>query len=81
MVRIERRTGRRVFGAWPSNSFDSPIIWEAFKPETEPRRTIRQDEVAQPRTARPAASGQANRASQGQSQTDFLERQGGGGIY
>jgi penicillin-binding protein 1A len=81
MVRIERRTGRRVFGAWPSDSFDSPIIWEAFKPETEPRRTIRQDEVPQPRAAQRSAGAANARGNQGQSQTDFLERQGGGGIY
>src|SRR3546814_15103793 len=46
MVRIERRTGRKVFGVWPSDDPKSPVIWEAFKPESEPRRVIRRDELA-----------------------------------
>ncbi|MDB5686648.1 MAG: penicillin-binding protein family, partial [Rhizorhabdus sp.] len=29
----------------------SPVIWEAFKPESEPRRTIRREEVAKAATA------------------------------
>jgi penicillin-binding protein 1A len=48
MVRIDRRSGRKVYGAWPPT--DDPkagIIWEAFKPESEPRRTIRRDQYAQ----------------------------------
>lgn len=46
MVRIDRRSGRRVFGAWPSDSPQSAIIWEAFRPESEPTRTIRRDVIA-----------------------------------
>lgn len=46
MVRIDRRTGRRVYGAWPGTDPKAGVIWEAFKPETEPRRTIRSDELA-----------------------------------
>src|SRR3546814_15767145 len=46
MVRIERRTGRTVFGVWPSDDPKSPVIWEAFKPESEPRRVIRRAELA-----------------------------------
>ncbi len=45
MVRIDRASGRRVFGAWPSDDPGSPVIWEAFKPESEPLRTIRRDEL------------------------------------
>ncbi|MXP25322.1 PBP1A family penicillin-binding protein [Altererythrobacter indicus] len=45
MVRIDRRTGRRVFDAWPSNEPLASVIWEAFKPDTEPRRNARQDEI------------------------------------
>src|SRR3546814_279803 len=41
MVRIDRRSGRRVYGAWPTDEPKAAVIWEAFKPETEPRRTIR----------------------------------------
>lgn len=46
MVRVDRRTGRRVFGAWPSDSPQTAIIWEAFRAESEPTRTIRRDVMA-----------------------------------
>jgi penicillin-binding protein 1A len=45
MVRIDRSSGKRVYGAWPSNDPKAAVIWEAFKPESEPRRTIRRDEI------------------------------------
>ena len=45
MVRIDRRTGRRVFDAWPTDDPQSSVIWEAFKPDTEPRRSQRQDDI------------------------------------
>ena len=51
MIRIDRKTGRRVFGAWPDGSYYASVIWEAFKPESEPRRTIRREEIAK-RSAR-----------------------------
>jgi penicillin-binding protein 1A len=41
MVRIDRRSGRRVYGVWPSDAALSPVIWEAFKPDSEPRRIAR----------------------------------------
>ncbi len=80
MVRIERRSGQRVYGAWPGTGFDSPVIWEAFKPATEPRRTVRSDEIAPPRAATTAAPAAA-RPAQRNRDNEFLERQGGGGIY
>ncbi len=46
MVRVSRSTGKRVFDAWPSSDPKSAVIWEAFKPDTEPPRTTRQDEIA-----------------------------------
>lgn len=45
MVRIDRRSGRRVQGAWPTDDPRAAVIWEAFKPESEPRRTLREEEV------------------------------------
>ncbi|KLE35429.1 penicillin-binding protein 1A [Aurantiacibacter luteus] len=45
MVRIDRRSGRRTFDGWPSEEPTSAVIWEAFKPDTEPRRVQRQDDV------------------------------------
>jgi penicillin-binding protein 1A len=39
MVRIDRRSGKRVFDEWPTEEAPkSEVIWEAFKPDTEPRR-------------------------------------------
>lgn len=38
MVRVDRRSGKRVFGAWPGPGPKPAVIWEAFKPESEPRR-------------------------------------------
>ncbi len=45
MVRIDRSSGKRVFGAWPGSDPKAAVIWEAFKPESEPKRTIRRDEI------------------------------------
>ncbi len=47
MVRIDRASGRRVFGTWPSEQEnEASIIWEAFKPSSEPVRSMRRDEQA-----------------------------------
>ena len=46
MVRVDRRSGKQVFDGWPSDDPKSAIIWEAFKPDTEPERYTRQDEIA-----------------------------------
>jgi penicillin-binding protein 1A len=45
LVRIDRISGRRVYGGWPGNDPKSAVIWEAFKAETEPKRSIRQEEL------------------------------------
>jgi penicillin-binding protein 1A len=70
MVRIDRRTGRQVYGGWPGNDPLSAVIWEAFKPATEPRRALRRDEatIAAPP---PKAAAQAPRDA------EFLAREGG----
>ncbi len=87
MVRIERRSGRRVYGAFPGTAPESAVIWEAFKAETEPRRSVRSDEVPEddrPAATRRSANDNAQRRSstnQAPAQSDFIERQGGGGIY
>jgi penicillin-binding protein 1A len=75
MVRIDRRSGRKVFGTWPSGDPRAAVIWEAFKPETEPRRSIRREEVAQ----REAATTPIRRAAAEQTvqDSDFLQREGG----
>jgi penicillin-binding protein 1A len=70
MVRVERRTGRKVFGGWPSESDNAAIIWEAFRPDSEPTRVVRRSDPlfadaarAQTRVARTDA--------------EFLSAQGG----
>ena len=44
MVRIDRASGKRVFGTFPTTEDPkSSVIWEAFQPETEPRRSFRRE--------------------------------------
>lgn len=73
MVRIDRRSGRRVYGAWPGDEAKAAVIWEAFKPETEPRRSIRQEEMA----AAPLLQKRAGSKARTTSDSDFLQQQGG----
>ncbi len=63
MVKIDRRSGKRVFGVWPTDEAKAQVIWEAFKPESEPRR----------------AGGHAGPATGGRvrSDADFLRNTGG----
>ena len=75
MVRIDRASGRPVYGGWPG--FEEPrpgIIWEAFKPQSEARRPRRVSPTG-PAAAAPRAAprAEATRASD----SDFLQRQGG----
>jgi len=74
MVRIDRRSGKRVYGAWPTDDPKSPVIWEAFKPESEPRRTIRKEEIA---AQEKAAATRAKAARRTRNDNDFLQEQGG----
>jgi penicillin-binding protein 1A len=76
MVRIDRRSGKKVFGAWPTDDPKAAVIWEAFKPESEPRRSIRRDELPAPAAAPKAARRAAPRTDQ-QRDSDFLQNQGG----
>jgi penicillin-binding protein 1A len=63
----------------------SGIIWEAFKPDTEPRATQRQDEIdamremilAQLRRRERAIAANAANAGQGPPPDNFVEEQGG----
>ena len=87
MVRIDRTTGRRVFGTFPVREDPkSPVIWEAFKPETEPRRTIRREDAdanaeEEAAASQPKASRTVRRVvaktKQATTDSDFLQRQGG----
>jgi len=74
MIRIDRHSGQKVFGEWPSDDPKSPVIWEAFKPESEPRRAIRREEFA----AAPRVAARVDpRAAQQRRDSDFLQNQGG----
>jgi len=75
MVRVDRRSGKRVYGAWPTGEAKPAVIWEAFKPETEPRRTIRKEEAEAQAHAAEARARAARAASSRDS--DFLQREGG----
>ncbi len=87
MVRIDRATGKRVFGNFPTTvDPKSSIIWEAFQPETEPRRAFRRSvELASARedeALRPVRPAAARRRAPTQQRapadsSEFLQRQGG----
>ena len=73
MVPIDRRSGRRAFGIWPGTDPRAAVIWEAFKPESEPRRTATREEID--RRARRETRQAATRTDRRDS--DFLQSQGG----
>jgi len=80
MVRIDRRSGRKVFGTWPPTTDPkAAVIWEAFKPESEPRRTARrEDELAdQIKAAIARIKASASRQVEQRQDTDFLQNEGG----
>jgi penicillin-binding protein 1A len=72
MVAIDRRSGRRAFGIWPGTDPRAAVIWEAFKPESEPRRTATREELV----AGPAQQRQST-ARVDRRDSDFLQREGG----
>jgi penicillin-binding protein 1A len=80
MVRIDRRSGKRVFDQWPSDDPLAAVIWEAFKPDTEPPRETRQDQIAALRDELleliRRGNGEQLATSDGQP-SDFVEEQGG----
>jgi penicillin-binding protein 1A len=88
MVRIDRITGKRVFGTFPTTvDPKSSVIWEAFQPETEPRRSFRRSvELAKTQTDKPPETRSAvagrrpapRRAPNVPADSgEFLQRQGG----
>ena len=75
MVRIDRRSGKRVYGAFPDESDPkAAVIWEAFKPESEPRRSIGKDAAAPVVKAKEAVT---KAPPKSRPDSDFLEKQGG----
>ena len=84
MVKIDRRSGKRVFDGTPSDEPTAAIIWEAFKPDTEPPRSTRSDAIAAKRNEileliRRGRQGATSAANSGRDDepSDFVEDQGG----
>ena len=85
MVRVDRVSGKQVFGAEPGDDPKASIIWEAFKPNTEPPRSTRADELISQRDALIAAIRRAKAGpvqmkaddSKVRETKDFAEEQGG----
>ncbi len=82
MVRVDRRTGKRVLDGWPTDDPRGAIIWEAFKPDTEPERSTRQDEIAAKRDEilaliRAGRQGGQERSRREGEPANFAEEQGG----
>jgi penicillin-binding protein 1A len=77
MIRIDRNSGKRVYGAWPSSDPKASVIWEAFKPESEPRRSIRRDELPKLKTETKAARKGPAKAAEQPRDSEFLQREGG----
>jgi len=62
MVRVDRVSGKQVTGGQASDDPKSSIIWEAFKPDTEPQRWTKADDFV---AKRDALIAQIRRARQG----------------
>lgn len=87
MVRIDRHSGHRVFGAFPSmKEAEASTIWEAFKPENEPKRSVRDDNAgtkalaartSQRSSAARRPASQAPAAKPKPATSDFLQEKGG----
>jgi penicillin-binding protein 1A len=85
MVRIDRVSGKRVFGAEPGSDPKASVIWEAFKPDTEPKRSARSEDLAGQRDAllaeirrsRQQHAAAREDAAGGWESKDFAEEQGG----
>jgi penicillin-binding protein 1A len=68
MVRVDRRSGKRIYGAWPGNEPKAAVIWEAFKPDSEPRRVG---------TVSGGGNGQGGPTRRVRSDAEFMRNSGG----
>ncbi len=84
MVKIDRVTGRQVFGGTPQDyERQASVIWEAFKPNSEPTRTFRPEDqtlkdavleaIRKARAAKGDGAGEDVPVEEG----DFVEDKGG----
>ena len=77
MVRIDRASGKPVFGTWPSLEPKASVIWEAFKPQSEARRARRVSPAGVPAAQAPTRDDADAPKRAGPADSDFLQRQGG----
>ena len=85
MVKVDRITGKRVFSGEPGSDPKSSLIWEAFKADTEPKRSTQLDEfearrdalIADLRRGPQVQKAQTEQKAQGAEPKDFVEEQGG----
>ncbi len=84
MVKIDRVSGRQVFGGVPQDDQrKASVIWEAFKPNSEPTRTFRpedqtlKDAVLEAIRKARAAKGEAPGEDVPVEEGDFVEDKGG----
>ncbi len=85
MVKIDRVSGKRVFAGDPTDDPKASIIWEAFKPDTEPPRATRSDAIAAKRNeilellrrARQGVRSAPTTREERPENSDFVEEQGG----
>ncbi|NML07643.1 transglycosylase domain-containing protein [Sphingomonas sp. G-3-2-10] len=73
MVRIDRMSGKRVYGSWPGSDPKAAVIWEAFKPQNDDElRRNRPEEEEAPKTVK-----KTERREEKQDDSEFLQREGG----
>ena len=85
MVKVDRITGNRAFAGEPGSDPKSSLIWEAFKADTEPKRSTQLDEfearrdslIAQIRRGPQVRQAQEQQKAQAAEPKDFVEEQGG----
>jgi penicillin-binding protein 1A len=85
MVKVDRVTGKRVFSGEPGLDPKSSLIWEAFKADTEPKRSTQLDEfearrdalLAQIRRGPQVQKVQREEKAATSEPKDFAEDQGG----
>ena len=85
MVKIDRITGKRAFAGSPGSDPKSSLIWEAFKADTEPKRSTQLDEFEARRDALVAQLRRGPQVRQAEAQSkaetavpkNFVEEQGG----
>ncbi len=86
MVKIDRVSGKQVFGGDASNEGKTQVIWEAFKAKAELREATREDKLKEQRDALVAAVRRARTAAEPTTEdasrespppADFVEQAGG----